>query len=952
MMIKPFLLFLAPSLLFSQKKPADTVKETAIKEVVITSSYGTKKLKEEVVGAIVTISAKDINTSQAYESIDKMIIGLTPGVQISAGSELGKPVAINIRGLGSLVALNGNNLGTSTQPLIIIDGIIIKEDKPFDAQFFNGAGDSELNFNSLARLSTDNIENISILKDAAAVALYGADAANGVIIITTKKGKKGKPKYNYSTQFGVSTPINKVKYLNASQYLELNNAYLKNNNPNATLQLNKGVDVNWFEVLNQPGDFYKTNFGVNGGSNNFTYRFGADYSKNNEAKLINYLEKKGLDATLGFNYKKFNIALYTQYSELEKIAPNSFFNFILAPTFPIYDKNGNYSLTGTKGIPNPLAAANQNIDNTKSNSLLSSLNIGYEIFKDFKISTIFGVDYSRKNDVNWRSGLNESGQQNGTFVLESVTYPKNGISILKNSKYFKWNWSAQMSYQKIINEKHSFDGILGIETRSDSDDKRYESGRNYLNATYYQLPSQAATYIDFNNVNDPNDDVVVYGYTNRTLTSKNRGRSYFLQANYDYAKKYFISGTIRRDESSAFGKDINAAFNGAVGVSWVLSNENFLKSQKWIDFLRVRSSWGIVGNSRIGSYRSSGLYNVSQNGFEYDFDYASPDSSSPRNTELGWEKNEKYNIGVDFNFLKKIEITVELFRNNLSDMIVSRAVPLEIGYSSAQLNGAAMYNQGIEFATKINWYKRKNFNWSTKFNISTVKNKVTDLVGFGTPFSIAANARSQQVGTPTSAIWGYEWLGVNPANGQDQFLIDGVAKDANTITLSTANWKIIGNSQPDAIGGFQNSISFKNFNLSFLFNFEWGGDQLIIGELIDQHRILFNRNMSVNAYDYWSPTNPNATNHIPKSNNKIISNSTKFLYDNTFIKFQNINLSYRLPLQPVRSFVFKEASIFIDATNLGYWYKEKSPAGKNGIREFRYLYPEMATFSLGFRMNF
>ena len=949
-MRKYIIIFFVPSLFYSQKKVKDTVKETDIKEVVITSSYGTKKLKEEVVGAIVSINARDINTTQAYESIDKMIAGMTPGVQISAGSELGKPVAINIRGLGSLVGLNGKNVGTSTQPLIIIDGIIIKEDKPFDAQFFDGQGDSELNFNSLARLSTDNIENISILKDAAAVALYGADAANGVIIITTRKGKKGKPKYNFSTQFGVSTPINKVKYLNASQYLEVYNAYRKNSNQAPVP--NNGVDVDWFDVMNQPGDYYKTNFGVNGGKNNFTYRFGIDYSKNNEAKLINNLEKKGLDATIGFEYKKLNIALYTQFSELKKVSPNQFFNFILAPTFPIYDQNGNYSATGTKGIPNPLAAANQNLDNTKSNSLLSSINIGYEVFKDFKVSTIFGVDYSKKNDLNWRSGLNESGQRNGDFTLNGIKYPDNGISILKNSNYFKWNWSAQMSYQKTLNEKHSFDGILGIETRADNDDKRYESGRNFVNANEYQLPNQAATYIDFKNLNDPNDDIVVYGYRDLTLTSKNRGRSYFTQINYDFEKKYFFSGTVRRDESSAFGKDLNAAVNGGAGVSWVISNENWMKNQSWINFFRIRSSWGIVGNSRIGSYASSGLYNVKKNGFEYDFDYASPNSFSPRNADLGWEKNEKYNIGIDFNFFKKIEITVEFFRNNLSDMIVSRAVPVEIGYSTAQINGAKMYNQGIEFSTKVNWYKMKNFNWTTNFNISTVNNKITDLIGFGTPYSIAATARSQQIGSSTSAIYGYEWLGVNPANGQDSFLINGVPTDANKISLSTANWKIIGNSQPDAIGGLRNNFNFKNFNLSFLINFELGGDQLIVGELIDQHRILLNRNMSVNAIDFWSPTNPNATNHIPANNNKIVSNSSKFLYDNTFVKFQNVNLSYRLPLRPVKSFIAKEASIFLDATNLGYWYKQKSPPGMNGIREFRYLYPEMRTVSLGFRMNF
>lgn len=211
------------------KKQDDSLKISEIKEVVVTSSYGTKKLKEELTGSISTITAKDIPVSQTFESIDKMISGLAAGVQIVNSTELAKPVQINIRGLGSMTPLSSTRFGTSTQPLIIIDGVIMKEDRAFDATGFNGNAESETLINPLARLSTDNIESISILKDAAAVALYGADAANGIILITTKKGRKGAPRFSLSSQYGISQSINKMKYLSGEQYAKVYDAYLRNN---------------------------------------------------------------------------------------------------------------------------------------------------------------------------------------------------------------------------------------------------------------------------------------------------------------------------------------------------------------------------------------------------------------------------------------------------------------------------------------------------------------------------------------------------------------------------------------------------------------------------------------------------------------------------------------------------------------------------------------------------
>lgn len=908
-----------------KKKDQDSLNSKMIEEVIITSSYGTHKLKEEVVGSIVTLTEKDIVTSQPYESIDKMIIGLTPGVQIVNNPELGKPVSINIRGLGSMVPISGF-LGTSTQPLIVVDGIIMREDNPFQDAFFDGGNNAEMNINPLARFNSDNIESINILKDAAAVSLYGAESANGVILITTKKGRKGKPSYSISSQYGVSQSINKIKYLNGQQYAKLYNDYLKNNIATSPGHPWNGTDVNWFDVMNSNGDFFRTNFTVSGGGKYLTYRVGLDYSKNNESKVMNSLEKKGIDATIGFNYKKLNISLYAAYNNFYKQQPNTYFNFILAPDRAIYGPNGDYAESGNNGVPNPLAAANQNIVDVKNNSLLSSLNASYDLAKGLKLSTLFGIDFSEKENTDWKSGLNQSGQGNNI----------KGRSRLNTSDAFKWNWSMHAMYEKDFAQKHHTDFLIGVELRHNKDFKEVHNSNNFSDYSNYQYP--------WNSIGN---------YTYKTLTQINSGRSIFGQFNYDYNKKYFLSASIRRDESSTFGPDTNASLNGGIGASWLISKENWLKDSSWLSFLRLRSSWGVTGNSRIGSYRSSGLYNVYQSGFIYDFDYSYPNSSSPPNARLSWEKNEKWNLGLDFSFFKKIDFTVEVFRNNISDMITSREVPLETGYSTAEINGSSMYNQGIEFSMRGNWFNRKNFRWTTSFNISSVKNRVTEIQGFGEDFSIASIARALKLNVPTSAIWGYQWLGINPANGQDIFMVNGKPTDANQFTPNSDTYSIIGNSQPDLTGGFSNTMTYKNISLSFLINFEIGGDILVEDDIIDQHRILLNRNMSVNALDYWTgPGDTNAVNHIPKSNNRVIPNSTKFIYDNTYVKLQNINLNYQLPLSTIRNRFIKNASIFIDCTNVLYWYKEKSPEGRNGIREFRYMYPEMRTFSFGFKANF
>jgi hypothetical protein len=447
------------------------------------------------------------------------------------------------------------------------------------------------------------------------------------------------------------------------------------------------------------------------------------------------------------------------------------------------------------------------------------------------------------------------------------------------------------------------------------------------------------------------DDETTDGQTYSDDINYNSRVSLFSQLNYNYKKRYYFLGNFRRDQSSVFGDDTDVAYNGGIGLAWILTNETFFDNTNWIDFLKLKVSYGTTGNSRIGSYRSKGLYTFFENGYN-GLDYAYPNSGDPPNGKLSWEKNTKFNIGLDFNFLNRINLTLEFYYDNLEDLITGRDIPTETGYSSVQLNAASMYNKGFELSTQFKWFKQDAFKWTTSFNISTLQSEVTNLVGLGSEFSAAQDALAQRVGYSTSTIWGVRYAGIDPATGRELAENNGQIYDAATYNslFNNSDWVPIGDRQPSAFGGFNNSMSYKNISLSIRGSFQIGGEFLVQDELISQYRISTNRNMSVNAYDYWRQQGGNALQPLVINNNPILPNLSKFLYDATFLKISNINLNYNVPIQKIK---FIDAlSLFVDVSNVLYWYKQKSPSDRNGLREFRFTYPQARTISLGLNTKF
>jgi len=915
--------------------------------VVVTSSYGTTKLKEEIVGSISTLQAKDIAVEQASESFDKMITGQIAGVMVENTSGIGGPVKINIRGQGTLSSLSGAITGTSSQPLIIIDGVVMSEEYAIDSSLFNGGGDFSENIaNPLMKIAPENIETISVLKDAAAVGIYGADGANGVILITTKKGKKGKTQFGFSNQLGVSSAINQIKYLNGEQYTELRNEFMKNTTTGYVPVAYNGVNTDWFNILNRSGIYNKYNFNVSGSTSKFSYRTNVSYTKIDEPQVGNESKQLNAGINLGYSSGKWDINLMLNPSFVQKDAPNIFYSFAYLPTLPVYNADGSYANLGLSGATrgNPLAAIEQNKNEAQTFGLLGSINLSYKLNKNIRFSTLFGMDYTDKEQDRYFSAANESGQFNGTFILDGTTHAAWGRRLINERNSTKWNWQGQALFNKQLNENNEIDGVVGFELAEDKTDFNYKSGVGFLEPERINAVTDA---IRDDNPNTPQDESKD-GQTYKNEISYNSRVSLFSQVNYNYKKRYFLLANYRRDQSSVFGDDTDVAHNGGLGAGWIISNENFLNSNSWIDFLKLKASYGTTGNSKIGSYRSKGLYNISQN--EYNGSIGATTGSAP-NGRLSWEKNTKFNAGFDFNIFKRIELTLEYYYDNKSNLITARDIPTENGYSSVQLNAASMYNKGFELTTRIKWIKSDAFKWTTAFNISTIDSKVTDLKGLGSDYSEANIALAQKIGYSTTTLWGIKWVGVDPATGRDLVQKNGQIYDAKTYNeLHTiADWEPIGDKQADAYGGFYNTFTFyNNLTLSVRGDYQIGGDLLASSVLIDQYNVTTNRNLSVNAYDYWRNPGDNVSQSAVTIS-PILNNLSKYVYDATYIRISNINLSYNVPLKNT----FLDAlSVFADATNVAYWYKEKSPKGMNGVREYSYIYPQARTISLGVNAKF
>ncbi len=372
-----------------------------------------------------------------------------------------------------------------------------------------------------------------------------------------------------------------------------------------------------------------------------------------------------------------------------------------------------------------------------------------------------------------------------------------------------------------------------------------------------------------------------------------------------------------------------------------------------IDFLRLRGSFGTTGNSRIGSYASRGLYkfnNVTYGGQTS----ASPSSTAAQNPDLGWETNIKFNVGVDLNAFNRLRVALDLYRNNIRNLIANISVPLETGYAGMPLNSGNMYNQGLDLSIAYQWLKQYKVTWNSTLIGGWNKNKVTS---FNNPLieQYAANSSDnigtgQRVGYSSTSLWGVRWAGVDPNTGEEGFYTPAgdVVNRTEIRAMGQSAYQLLGNTMPDFQGSLINNLGWKGFQLTLNLQYNLGGNKFVATTYLRDGNSLSNSNMSVNLLDRWQQVGDITA--VPKLNSSSpVNNSSRYLYSTTYIKLSNVSLSYRLADRLMKRIGIGQTALSFNVTNVFYWFKDKSPAGRNGIREYRFIYPETRNFSIGLR---
>ena len=917
-----------------------------LQEVVVVA-YGTQK-KKDVTGAVSSIDASKIARQQIV-SPTQALQGLAPGVLvINTTGQPGDNPTIRIRGVASVNA--------SANPLIVLDGI------PFDG--------------NIANINPADIETMNVLKDATATSLYGSRAANGVILITTKVGKKGSdPTINAYSSFGVSDrAVPEYDFVTSQQYMELawearrNQAadagianpaqYATDNlitgflnyNPYNTAAKPVGTDgklvagavpawnTDWTnEIRNSSIERKNIGLNVGGGSEKVRYFFSGDYLDqdgyviksnykrisarfNIDADLRSWLTigaKTGLSSSKQ-NYPDQSGSAFRNAVQFSRLMSNIYPLYMKDNNgAPLLDANGKEQydfggpITGrTINVSRPVAqntnaVALQELDQILNDRLQTSLNTYGEVrFTNYlKFRSNFGID---------RYILNTDRYQNP--VYGDAASVKGRVSKERDITT-SWTWNNMLSFQKSYGQ-HNLGAMASMEA--------YNYTLDYFIAAKTGFPAPGLTELG-------------PGSTLETINSyKNQSRltSYLGRLTYNFASKYFLEGTVRTDGSTRFEGDKRWGTFYAVGASWVLSEENFLKNVEFVNMLKLRGSYGEVGNNALQDINANQVYFPY---LPYQFDATYPDLNNPGvyltgigNPDITWEKLSTFNIGLDFSLFKnRINGSIDYYNKNTFDLVFSKPFPGSTGITSVFYNIGKVTNKGVELNLNGKVISKKDFSWDVNFNIATVNNEITKLPQAG----ITSGNYRLEVGHSLNSFYVYEWAGVNGQNGlpqwnKDELDANGQPTGKKTIVngISTATRYIKGSSIPKYTGGFGNNLTYKEFDFSFLFNYAYGGWVLDADYIGLMHGFTsVGQQLSTDILDRW--TTPGQITDVPRlkvGQSDYGSPSTRHLFKGDYIRLRNVTFGYTMSSNLIKKFnVVKGIRFYVQADNYFTWTRAK-----------------------------
>lgn len=909
-----------------QVKPALEIfvileEESSVIDEVVVTAYG-RTNQRNFTGSLQQVQSENL-TKTSSASFETALQGNVTGVNVYTTGQPGGNSSVQIRGIGSINGLR--------EPLYVLDGVVMNSDNNSKI----GGNGAVNQINPLTSINTNDIESISVLKDAAAASLYGSRAANGVILITTKKGRNGATILNVLAQGGILSNLTEEKTISNQDFKQLwkvgqVNQYIQNNeganyfkvynNPKLLQQYEtlaqkdyvaiygtNDTHANWLDAIYRTGNSQHYALSASGGNESTVFYLSGEYLKQSGTIIRSDLERKSgrlnlenkakswltIGANLSIAQSDRNSGQYD--SEYIGGLNPLFMARVLPQAASIYDEKG---YMGLANLPNQIE---------KNANPIGVITVGKYANKDirlrggafaelilpyaFKFKSTLGIDHQ---------SLEETLYDNKVFGAGGGQW--NGALYVAQGQRSQFTSSNLLSYQKSIN-KHNLDVLIGFEAEESKMKSINNSGYDILDSELLSS-SSIGTLWSWNGQSE-----------NYSLLS------YFSRLNYSLSDKYFVSGSIRSDGSSRFGTESRWGNFWSVSGAWLLSEEKFLQHTAF-DFLKLRGSYGTNGNlpptyyASLGFFTTAGRAYASESGLSY---------GQLGNPKLSWELSENANVGLDARLFNDLDITIEYFNKKTDNLLLNIPVSSTTGFTSQLQNYGEMKNAGWEFSVKYRVADKKNFRWDTRLNATMLQNKITKLPSDLVPTYNSSNGQHPiitKMGESLNSFYLRDYAGVNPINGLATYYIlkDGKRMGGTTTKAEEAGFGIFGNAIQKIQGGLFNQFNYKKFNLDILLNYGIGGKAYDWTAFKRDDDGFFPQFTSTQAQlNPWTPLNPDAKVPIRINGNSTFSNdvSTRHLYHADYLKIRNVRLSYHLD-----KFKFiQSGTCFIQGDNLFLWTK-------------------------------
>jgi TonB-dependent starch-binding outer membrane protein SusC len=881
--------------------------DKSLSEVIVVG-YGTK-IKRDVTGAVSKVGAKELNNTPVT-SFESALQGRAAGVQVTQqNGKLGQGINIRIRGSASVTAGN--------EPLYVVDGIPVITTNLSS----NGA-----QTNPLSDISINDIESIEILKDASSAAIYGSRASNGVVLITTKKGKAGKSKIEFGYFTGTQKPTGKVDFLNAQEYVEyfglaaaaakrldptfdyvaFNTARMTRYSAGNTDWQTFKTNTNWQDQAFQKAPILQYDINFSGGNDQTTFYMGGQYLDQNGIIVRNNLKRYNGRLNLEHKVRKW-LALGMNMSFArtinERVSNDNAFStplqiVALSPITPLIDPRTGLTsgaLDNATGKPNtnypvyynPLLSVENAQYTTITNRTLGNLFANVTLMKGLTFRSEFGMDQLNQNEESY----------NGKLTARNQGVP-NGAGFNSSDQILNFNTNNFVRYNTTFGEYHDFDVVAGTSFQEFNLKSNSASGEQFPSDAFKKITSAASK-------TDASSTETQFSFL-----------SYFARANYKYKDKYLLALSGRYDGSSRFGKNNRYGFFPAASVGWILSEEKFLQNIKWLSFLKLKASYGLTGNGEIGNFASRGLWSG-------DAGFGGIPGTRPSqipNPDLKWENTASFDLGFETGLFKnRLSLEVDVYKRNTKDLLLNVEVPGSSGFAAQLQNKGKLENKGIEFTLNSENIVTKNFRWSTSINFGLNKNKVTDLNGQ----EIGGGQNRAKEGQPLGVFVAREFAGADPATGdalyiKNTLLADGKRDRTTTNDYNAAEEVVIGDPNPDFIYGLRNTFTYKGIDLDVFLqgvqgnNLYYGGGQYMSASGSNGYD-----NQTKDQLDSWKK--PGDITNVPEARlfgANGVDPSSRYIADGSFLRVKAVTLGYNLPKTLINRLHLDRVRIYARAQNL------------------------------------